>query len=343
MNIHVLKSLSLIFIFVSNAAIAQSEYKTENEKNREMKTKIYVVNSKEKSTETKDYFNSFNARFKYLSQIELVFQPENEYKKFQDDLNTIKRGWSQTAEIVDTRELAGYDQDPVRLLLTDNFFELSVSKKDEAILHELGHFFTNPDLLEIRKYIAKKNPPLLNINNPNLQNLTNAHNTALNFLFQIPKLVQEISAELWVYEHERDYSESRIKDYCVAVEQSLKEFKNAKVNESWFYNIPNLNFLILWRLSIFKSMDFDYINNCIEKTNEANVLFKGLAKTVNFENLKIFTLQTDIINSLDYSNENIIELIKTFEIIYNNYIVNSARFFPLEIQTQIVEFYKSNE
>ena len=340
MNINILMTLTFIFLFNITNAKSGDVMKNGNSKN--MKTKLYVVNSKSKSNETVVYFESFNERFNYLKRIELIFQPGNEYDKYQEDLNTIQRGWSETAEIIDTRELIGYEQDPVRLLLTDNFFDLSVLEKDEAILHELGHYFTNPSLITIRKYIAVKNPPIVNTNQPDLQELINAHNSAMNYVFQIPKLSQEVNAELWVYKHERKYSKSRIKRYCDSVEQSLNEFRTAKVNESWFYEIPRLNFLLLWRLAIFQSLDFDYIDDCIQKTQDVNIQFKNLAKTVSWDKLKIFTMQQAVLNDLENGKCNSQEFISEFELIYDDYILNSARFFPINMKNQLIEFYKKN-
>lgn len=334
--------IPLIFIFISNILNAKSGDERKYGKTQNMKTKLYVVNSKSKSIEVVDYFKSFNDRFKYLKKIELLLQPYNEYEKYAEDLNTIQRGWSETAEIIDTRELIGYEKDPVRILLTDNFFDLPLSEKDEAILHELGHYFTNPSLLKIRNYIAIKNPPIANSTQTDLQLLLNAHNTAMSFVFQIPKLAQEVNAELWVYEHERKYSESRIKRYCDAIEQSLNEFKTAKVDEDWFYEIPRLNFLLLWRLAIFQSLDFDYIADCIQKTKEANDLFNNLAKTVNWDKLKIFTLQAAVLNNLRNGTFDSQNFISEFELIYDDFILNSARFFPLNMQNQLIEFYKTN-
>jgi len=303
-----------------------------------MKAKIHIVNSKEKSRMSREFFDSFLENFDYLNDIELVFGPDNCYDKYEEDLKTISRGWSETAEIIDTRDLVGYEQDPVRLLLTDKFYDLTLHEKNETILHELGHYFTNPSLYGIRNYIALKNPPIINVNNGNLQQLINAHNAALNFVFQIPKLMQEVNAELWVFKKNRAYSETRIKKYCSTIEQSINDFKTAKVEEGWFYEIPRLNFLILWRIAIFQSLDFDYINDCIHKTNEANNLFIKLAATVNWNQLKIFTLQSFILQSL--MDSNIKNLIEYFEEIFEDFIINSSHFFPANMQRQLIEFYK---
>jgi len=303
-----------------------------------MKEKIHIVNSKEKSKLAGEYFDYFQKNFDYLNNIDLVLEPDNHYYKHDEDLNTISRGWSELAELVDTRNLVDFEDDPVRLLLTDKFFDLSIKEKNETILHELGHYFTNPDLLEIREYISLKNPKILNVSSNELQPLVNAHNTALNFVFQIPKLMQEVSAELWVYKNEPDYSETRIKKYCSAIDDSIDDFKKAKVQEGWFYEVPRLNFLILWRLGIIQSLDFDYINNCIKKTNEANGLFINLAKSVKWNHLKILKLQSRVLESLKDSN--IKELISDFEEIFDDFIQNSSRFFPSNLQRQLIDFYK---
>lgn len=332
--------LIILSCVISAQLIPQVQPMTLNEEFEAMKTKIFVVNSKEKCTDAINYFESFNAKFNYLNEIELIFQPDNEYDELEDDLKTIKRGWSQFAEIIDKRDTVNYNLAPLRLLLTDNFFDLSVTEKDEIILHELGHFFTNPDLIEMRQYIAEKNPPIVSINRTDLQNLISKHNKALNYVFQIPKLVQEVRAELWVFEHERKYSESRIARYCKNVEQSLKDFSNASVDNMWFYQIPELNFLILWRLAIVKYLDFDYSENCIQNTNEANELFKELAATVNWDKLKMFELQDDLLKCLEHKNENSKKLIEISDEIFDDFILNSAGFFPTEIQTSLVKFYQ---
>jgi len=303
-----------------------------------MKEKIHIINSKEKSKLAREYFDYFQKTFSYLNNIDLVLEPDNHYDKHEEDLNIISRGWSETAELVDTRNLVDYKDHPVRLLLTDNFFELSIKEKNETIFHELGHYFTNPDLLEIREYISLKNPKILSINSRELQPLVNAHNTALNFVFQIPKLLQEINAELWVYENEPYYSETRIKKYCSAISDSIDEFKKATVQEGWFYEIPRLNFLILWRLCIIKSLNFDYIDDCFKKTKEANELFINLAKSVKWDQLKILRFQSNVLKALKDSD--IKELISVFEEIFDDFIQNSSRFFPPNLQRQLIDFYK---
>lgn len=330
--------IPILLILISNTTNAQ----VDNVKTQEMKTKIYVVNSEEKSNESQDYFKLFKDKYNYLDQIELIFQPGNEYEKLQEDLSSI-RSLTEDAMLIDTRGLDDRDKESTRLLLTNNFFELSTQKKEGVILHELGHFFTNPKLLEIRRYIAKKNPPKLAPIRPNLQPLINAHNSALFYVFQIPKLLQDVNAELWLFEHERTISESRIKEYCLTSEQPLDEFRNAKVDESFFYQIPKLNSLILWRLATFENLDFDYMEKCFQNTNEVNKLFIKLAATVNLDKLKIFTLQPDLLKSMVYNNEKPKDLIAEFEIIYDEFIIKSVHFFPIDLQNPIIEFYKIND
>lgn len=305
-----------------------------------MENKIVIVQNESLLNKSKDYFELFNTKFEYLKDIELVFTPEYNYDKYEEDLTTIKRGWSTQAEIIDTRDIKDFENDPVRLILTDLFFDCEDKHKDEIILHELGHYLTNPELIEIRNYIALKNPKLLGINSDELTELVNAHNTGLNFVFQIPKLLQETRAELWLYENEPEFSKARIEKYCSSISESINQFKEAKIDQGWFYQIPNINFLLLWRLSIMTNLDFDYVKDCIEKTEEARKLFIALASTVGWQNLEIFKLQEDVLNSLKYKEESIGNLILSFEQIFDDYISNSSLFFPEVLKDQIIQYYK---
>lgn len=305
-----------------------------------MENKIVIVQNESLLSKSKEYFELFNTKFEYLKDIKLVFTPEYSYDKYEDDLTTIKMGWSTQAEIIDTRDIKDFENDPVRLILTDLFFECDDKQKDEIILHELGHYLTNPELIEIRNYLALKNPKLLAINSDELTQLVNAHNTGLNFVFQIPKLLQETRAELWLFENEPEFSKGRIEKYCSSISESINQFKEAKIDQGWFYQIPNINFLLLWRLSIISNLDFDYVKDCIEKTEEARILFFELASTVGWQNLEIFKLQDDVLNSLKYKEENIKNLILSFEQIFDDYISNSSLFFPEVLKDQIIQYYK---
>lgn len=131
----------------------------------------------------------------------------------------------------------------------------------------------------------------------------------------------------------------RISNYCEDISNSLEEFKNAKVDEGWFYQIPNLNFLILWRLSIIKHLEFDYIDDCLKAATEANELFKQLALSVGWGDLKILQLQDEILEALEYKSENIDKLQNAYELIFHDYVANSAKFFPTQLQNQILDFY----
>ncbi len=304
-----------------------------------MSDKIFIIQKSDLIVESKKYFDYFNENFNHLHGLELLFPSEALYPGFNDDLKTIDRGWSEQAELIDTRRLDGYENDPVRILLTKDFFDLDNIKRNEAILHELGHYWTNSSLQEIRDYIAKENPKTLSINHSTLKNLVNAHNEGLNYIFQIPKLVQEVNAELWVYENEKVYSKTRINRYCETIKTSQSEFNKASVNEGWFFQIPKINFLILWRLSIFKHIQFDYILECIDNANKINEAFKNLAKKAGWGHLKLFELQEDVLTCLDYKRENISRLCGSYEQIFEDYIRNSAKFFPEDIPVQLFKFY----
>lgn len=301
--------------------------------------KIFIIQKAELVDESKAYFNSFSHEFPYLNETKLVFPTTAEYSKYSEDLKTINRGWSEKAELIDTRNLEGYEDDPVRILLTDNFFKLDKQEQNEITLHELGHYFTNPSLQKIRDFIAIENPRTLSISGSNLSVETSAHNEGLNYIFQIPKMVLETNAELWIYENEISCSEPRIFRYCESIENSKDEFNNAKVNDGWFFRIPRLNFLICFRLSILKHSQFKFTEECLKNVVKVNEAFFDLAERTGWRELKIFVHQSEILKCIDYKNEDIERLCLLYHEIFNDYIKNSVKFFPMNKRSQILKFY----
>ena len=303
-----------------------------------MDREIIIVQTAE--NEGVEYFAGLTRGTEHLCEVTLRFPSNFPYGKYEEDLTTLKRGWSQYAELIDTRGIPGYDLDPVRILLSDGFFDLDARKQDEIVFHEFGHYFTNPRLQEIRNYIAEKNPPTLGINVPNLKNLVNAHNTGLNFVFQIPKLVQELNAEMWVFENERRHSESRISEYCDSMESSIQQFSDAQINDAWFYEIPQINFLLLWRLTILTNVDFDFTTTCLGWVEKANTEFMALAEENGWGELEILMRQDAILRDLEYRKENVHDLCEQYEQILKNYIENSAQFFPQALRGQLFKLYR---
>ncbi len=309
-----------------------------------MKRRIYVIQKDSNLKQSKLFFKSFNEQFSYLFKIDLLFPDYKKklYEKYDEDLDVLKRGFSETAELIDTRWLENHKSDPVRLLLTDKFFELDEDQQKQVILHELGHYFTNPRLRKIRNFISIENPKLLPLHskNPQEQALVDAHNRGLNFIFQIPKLIQEVYAEMWVFENEKTYSMDRIKIYCKDLKESINEFSNVEVGKDFFYRIPELSFLILWRLSIFRYLDFDYIDLCVRNTEKLNFLLQNLSNSIDFGELNIFKLQKELIDSLTYKKEDIFAICKIYESIFKEYISTSTLFFPGSLRKQIIDFYE---
>ncbi len=305
-----------------------------------MKTEIYIVQPLENIENSKIFFSDFDKDHVYLKNIDLKFAPEVSYDKYDEDFKKLSRTWTAEAELIDTRDLIGYEGDPVRLILSKDFHLVESKKQKEIIFHELGHFFTNINLTEIRYFIAKEKPNLLGINNSNLTALVNAHNEGLNYVFQIPKLIQEVNAEMWAFENERDFCKTRLQLYCQTIDEFIESYKNGiTVSQDFFYQIPKLNFLILWREAIVKNTDFTFSQDCLANTNLAFDILKKLAADSGWNDLKLLNKKDEILTSINYKKEDFENLKTIYFELFEDYISKSSHFFPLEMKTQIRHFY----
>lgn len=305
-----------------------------------MKNEIFIVQPIEFLNESKIFFGTFNKTFDYLVDVNLKFTPEYKYPQYDEDYNNLKVSWIAKAEIIDTRELSGYEKQPVRLILSKDFFTSNITEQYEIILHEIGHYITNVELLEIRNFIGKENPKKLGCSNIQLDSLVDAHNQGLNYVFQILKLIQEVNAELWCYENQKDYCNNRLKLYCDTITEFLNAYNiNTQVSKGFFYEIPQLVFLILWRKAIIRHTSFDFSSTCIDSTNSAYDLLMGLANKVGWGQLKLFTKSDEILTAITYKNENIEDLKRLYLEIFDEYITESSKFFPEPMNNQIRPFY----
>ncbi len=304
---------------------------------------IILVYERENLENTKAYFKIFRNEFDYLNSIQLKYTPEAVYSEYESDLNILNMGHFETAEIIDTRNIPWRDSEPVRILLKNSFFTLSTLKKHEVILHEIGHYFTNPRLLTIRKYIADVDPPLLGIRSDNHQMnlLVLAHNKAINYIFQIPKLIQEMNGELWVYENQPKYSEQRLKGYCAGVKETLPKIQAIiSLQKDFLYKIPAISSFILFRKSVLRNTNFNFTQDCLLAIEEINREFLGLVDKAGWQTLKLVEHQRDVLGCLEYNNENIIRLTELYEIILSDFVVASSEFFPEIIHSNIIAFYE---
>lgn len=302
---------------------------------------IVLVYQKQNYQQCKLLFKEFSVDIKLPYSISFKYTPDYLYEKYKSDLATILRGYSDNAELIDTRNLKEYKNQPTRLLFTNNFFSLPKEEKYANNLHELGHYFTNPDLIKIRNYIADDNPKLLSIRNPtdSMKNLLKLHNESVNYIFQIPKLVQEINAELWVYNNYPNYSELRLQNYCSDLHNYIQEFRNAKPDGFFLFQIPKLNFLLLWRKLIVRHTNFPFSKDCLLQVDELLNLLDQLAVKSNCNKLKIITNRSELEKTLEYHSENIVEVQSLYESMFKDFIMNSIMLFPNELRNDIKVFY----
>lgn len=290
------------------------------------------------------FLSSFSQEFHYPETLDINVTGKDEYKDYSEDINTIKRGFSNFAELIDTRNLIDYENKPSRFLVTNNFFSLSDAKKIEIFLHEIGHYLTNPQLQKIRNFICIENPKLLNIGNGTLdiKNKVKAHNIGLNFVFQIPKLPQEMYAEMWVYENHKEYSKSRLFEYSKSLDDFLYQAKVADVNQGFFYEIPRINSLILWRKIIMKNTDFEFTEKSLLLLDQSRGELYRLSEDAGWAELEILKSHDEIVESLKYNGEDIDCLIGLYKIIFEEYINISLKFFPSSIHRDIKQLYNLN-
>jgi hypothetical protein len=307
-----------------------------------MKKEIYIVQPLENIESSKSFFSTFNSNHNYLSEIDLKYTPEVTYDKYSEDFMNLNRLWSAKAELIDTRNLIGYESDPVRLVLSKDFYKSSTNEQKEMIFHELGHFITNTNLIEIRNFLAKENPKILRISNSNLTALVNAHNEGLSYIFQIPKLIQEVNAELWGYENEPEFCKTRLQFYCQTIDEFIASSKKGiTVSQDFFYQIPRLLFLILWRESIVKYTDYDFSKKCSENTKSAFEILKKLATESGWDGLKLLNRKNEILKAIEYKDENIDSIKVIYLELFEEYISKSSQFFPSNLRTQIRQFYNT--
>jgi len=68
------------------------------------------------------------------------------------------------------------------------------------------------------------------------------------------------------------------------------------------------------------------------------MIIEQLASSVGWDSLKIFQLQDDILEALEYNNEDIGKLQNAYEIIFQDFITNSTKFFPAQLKDRILKF-----
>jgi len=286
----------------------------------------------------------FQSRYPHLEQVDMVFAPDEQYSLYQDDVNRIRRGWSQNAEIIDTRDLAEHQDEPVRLLLTTQFLESGQEEQDSVLLHEIGHYMTNPRLIGVRRYISRTDPPLLSANvsgpnTPRIRSLIGRHNKGLNYIFQLPKLPQEVNAELWVYENHSEISKARIEDYRRTDVENLQLLRGLRVQREFLYDIPNIVFAVTWKQAFLRWMDFEFVADYLDEVNNMWTELLSFSATVSLERLKILTLHDEFLQTLEYKDEKLDRLIELYEDTFREFIIESAGFFPISARPQILNLY----
>jgi hypothetical protein len=296
--------------------------------------RIIVVTEVGLEQRARQCLENFKTQYPYLSNIRIEFTPKVQYSRYA----AIRRCWSEHAEIVDTRDLPEHQNEPVRLLLTKQFLQLSQEEQMPILLHEMGHYLTNPRLLEIRRYISQADPPILSAQGSS-RRLVELHNKALNYVFQLLKLPQEVNAECWLYKNHRDIAEARMENYRRSDIENLQLLRGLRPNAEFFYDIPQIVFLVSWKQAFLKHMDFEFVSHYLKEIENMWDEFLRLAKTVSLNQVKIIILHDQVLATLEYRNEKFKRLIQLYEEILREFITMSASFFSIDVGFQILKLY----
>ncbi len=298
-----------------------------------MFTELIISYNPKNEDEVIDYFSYFIKEFSYLNCFKLKFSSDVKYGLYKDDLVYINSGMPELASLIDTRSLKEHKHEPIRILLRDGFFRLNKEEKNENILHEIGHLITNPNLLKIRQYISENSPEKILVKESKYQKLIDYHNKGLIYLFDLLKLKQEVSADVWLYHNELEYSEKRNTRYCNGINNKFDENNKNKL----FYKIPFFNFHIIYRYSLINKIDLKIKDKCLTKIDKANKRLYEIAKRFEWNELKQLKYQKDILEAI--SSEKHLKLIKLYEENFKEYIQISSSFFPRHYQDEILDIY----
>ena len=300
-----------------------------------MTNEIFLTYHHQYKNQCKSFFDKFNKKFKYLDGIELKYTPDVTYSSYVFDMMALDHGMIMTAMINDQRGVN--ESEPVRIILPDGFFAINEKEQYERILHELGHFFTNPQTVLLTKCKMNNSYRIKPVSSA-LPRIASMHTSCLRPLIKILDLCSEVNSEMWIYKNEPDFSKTHLESYCNSMHQSMVHLKGLALNREFFYEIPESNFFILFRLAVMEKINHDFKARFLSDVNEMNELFIKYVKQTGWSSLKQIGYQSDILSSV--RNQEFPRLIQLYEEIFEDFIRNSATFFPTNEHATILSAYK---
>lgn len=269
-----------------------------------------------------------NFRKIYLSdhQIEIKYQ--------EIDISKVLNK-NEAAGIIDNRGFSDCDG-KVFLILHDKFFLSNQENITSTLLHELGHYFTNPQHIKLRNFLKKKECLL----KPSKVNSNHNFGDGLYFVWRLLTLPLEQDAENWFNNKNGQLYKKHTKIYFDNLSKELMDYNkidNYKLKmvkeEDIFYSLPQMVFQLL---------------NLSQKANIVNdVTYKEQVKKYKNEilrfaeakNLNNFSLVKNIDKIITLLSQPLIDfksLEQLFTEINVEYILYSAHY----IKDNVQEFLK---
>jgi hypothetical protein len=291
---------------------------------------LFITCNKEKVCESSDFFMGyFKGKYNCLDNVDLLFPIDdqdndvNSYFEYESDLkelygNDLRK--EHQAWLEDHREDGFWNA--VRLLLPNSFFEHSNEYKASIVLHELGHYYTNPTIREFRHFVKVFFPPQFKVSDNCLSKMNEENwglvkrfNETASLQFKPFKLVEEIHAELWAYDMCRQSSYNKLKSSLTEVVALNKGTHRPQDTLSGYLSFY---YTLLWNQTVLKLFDFDYSKQYEIELEESFSIFDRIMEEKQLKHLKIFDQRSRIIKAI--KSEDILTLISISLLLVQDHI-----------------------
>gem|GEM_PF-6884466 len=261
-------------------------------------------------------------------------------------------GSTETAAAFDPRGLPEHRGEPVRILFPTGFFNCSASEKDGCLQHEIGHLVTNPDLLQIRRFLSKSDPQKLAVSGGTQadRNIADRHNRALANVFYFLKIPQDVHAELWVYENAPSLCEERLLSYRDADRRNVRTLQRLtgiselratyRPIELFIYDAPEIVWKTVWKEMILRNVDFSFVSEYQSELIHLWRYCQDVAGLAGVASHSLIESLGDLRQAIQYPFVDADPLVKVYERVFPEFIRTSCLFFPSSARQSILRLYE---
>lgn len=307
--------------------------------------KIIVVCEPQFNTKCKSFFSKFISNYSYFDDIRLTFSDDFDYAQYEADILHLHSAYASHVFLTDTRFWPGHQDEPIRLLLRESFFQEDFRRQASMMLHEIGHLMTNPRLAQIQKYKFAKSPKPLTLptSDPRVLELLDRHNTALYYIFFLLKAPLEINGEMWLFENQPEISRGRIERLANDLADSLEDLDSSEVRENFLYHLPRYVFMATILGGIARHMEMEDKEDFTSKADEAWSRILEVAQKRRLASLSLITLRGELYEAIDYGDEDVHWLTSIYEEMVHNFARTSIENFPEEFREKLLEEFSDKK